>query len=124
MLATMSLTQIQTLTMFVDDQERAREFYADVLGFEVRTDLAMGDNRWLEVAPPGAATAIVLHRPFPGATAGTSAGTILASSDLDADVERLRAAGVSVDGPNEMPWGRQATFADPDGNGYVLSAAG
>jgi predicted enzyme related to lactoylglutathione lyase len=119
----MSLTQIQTLTVFVDDQELARSFYADVLGFEVRTDVTMGDNRWLEVAPPGASTAIVLHRPFPGATAGSAAGTILASSDLDADVARLRSAGVTVDGPAELPWGRQATFTDPDGNGYVLSAA-
>ncbi|GAA2799483.1 VOC family protein [Kribbella solani] len=42
------------------------------------------------------------------------------TDDLDADIARLQAAGVIVEGANEMPWGKQATFADPDGNGYVL----
>ncbi|MGN9911566.1 glyoxalase superfamily protein [Phytohabitans sp. LJ34] len=107
------------MTVFVSDQDKARDFYVDVLGFEVKTDQSFGPNRWLEVGP-ATGTALVLHKPFPGATAGTGQGTMLASSDVDADVARLRAAGVDVDGPSDTPWGRQATFADPDGNGYVL----
>lgn len=118
----MSISQIRTITAFVDDQDRAKEFYVNLLGFTVRTDLKMGDNRWLEVAPGDSGTAIVLHRPFPGATAGTLGGVILDSADLDVDAQKLRDAGVAVDGPNDMPWGRQATFTDPDGNSFVLSA--
>jgi predicted enzyme related to lactoylglutathione lyase len=46
----------------------------------------------------------------------------LETDDLDAECARLRAAGVPVDGPHERPWGRDATFVDPDGNVFVLVA--
>lgn len=116
----MNISQIRTITVLVSDQDRAKAFYTDTLGFEVRGDLAMGDSRWLEVVPKSGGSAIVLHTPFPGMTAGSSQGVILDTTDLDADVVALRADGVVVDGPTDLPWGRQATFADPDGNGYVL----
>jgi catechol 2,3-dioxygenase-like lactoylglutathione lyase family enzyme len=119
----MNISQIRTITVLVADQDRAKSFYVDTLGFQVRGDLAIGDNRWLEVVPKGGGSAIVLHKPFPGLTAGSSQGLILDTTDLDADVAALRAAGVVVDGPNDLQWGRQATFADPDGNGYVLHAS-
>ncbi|MFB8279309.1 glyoxalase superfamily protein [Nocardia colli] len=118
----MTINQINTITAFVSDQDKAKEFYASVLGFAVRTDQVMGDNRWLEVAPGAAGTSIVLHKPFPGASPGGLAGVILGSDDVDAAVARLRDAGAEVDGPNDLPWGRQATFADPDGNSFVLQA--
>ncbi len=120
MVGGMTIDSVRTMTVFVSDQDKARDFYVDVLGFEVKADRSFGDNRWLEVGP-AAGTSLVLHTPFPGATAGTAQGTLLASSDVDADVARLRAAGVAVEGPSDMPWGRQATFADPDGNGFVLN---
>jgi catechol 2,3-dioxygenase-like lactoylglutathione lyase family enzyme len=119
----MTITQIRTMTLFVSDQDRAKAFYTDVLGFEVRADQVVGDNRWLEVVPPKGGSAIVLHRPFPGMSAGAGHGVILETDDLDADCVALTSEGVNVDGPTDMPWGRQATFADPDGNGFVLSAA-
>ncbi len=119
----MTITQLRTITVFVSDQDRAKAFYADLLGFDVRGDQVAGDNRWLEVAPGGGGTAIVLHRPFPGMSPGASQGVILETDDLDADCAALADAGVAVDGPNDLPWGRQATFADPDGNGFVLSAS-
>ncbi|WP_219416356.1 VOC family protein [Pseudonocardia nigra] len=119
----MTITQIRTMTLFVSDQHRAKVFYADRLGFEVRTDLAMGDNRWLEVVPPKGGSGIVLHRPFPGMSAGAAQGVILGTDDLDGDCAALANAGVAVEGPTDMPWGRQATFSDPDGNGFVLSEA-
>ena len=119
----MTLTQIRTMTVFVSDQDRAKAFYTDRLGFEVRTDLATGDNRWLEVVPPKGGSGIVLHHPFPGTVAGTTQGVVLDSDDLDGDCAALAEAGVAVDGPTDLPWGRQATFCDPDGNGFVLSEA-
>src|SRR6188472_2358644 len=45
---------IQTLshtTIYVLDQEAARRFYVDKLGFEVRADMTMGEFRWLTVSP-------------------------------------------------------------------------
>jgi catechol 2,3-dioxygenase-like lactoylglutathione lyase family enzyme len=115
----MAISTVRTVTVFVSDQDAARDFYVGTLGMEVKADQTFGDNRWLEVGAPQGTT-FVLHKPFPGMSAGGGQGTLLASDDLDADVARLQAAGVVVDGPNEMPWGKQATFSDPDGNGYAL----
>jgi catechol 2,3-dioxygenase-like lactoylglutathione lyase family enzyme len=115
----MAINSVKTVTVFVSDQDAARDFYVEALGLEVKADQTFGDNRWLEVGAPQGTT-LVLHKPFPGMSAGGGQGTLLASDHLDADVARLRAAGVVVDGPNEMPWGTQATFSDLDGNGYVL----
>lgn len=115
----MAINAVKTVTVFVSDQERARDFYVDRLGLEVRTDQTFGENRWLEVGAQSGTT-LVLHKPFPGMSAGGSPGILFSSSDLDADVRLLQDAGVVVDGPDEMPWGRQATFSDPDGNGFVL----
>ncbi|WP_432489612.1 VOC family protein [Kineococcus sp. SYSU DK018] len=115
----MAIESVKTVTVFVSDQDRARDFYVDALGFEVKIDQTFGGNRWLEVGP-ASGTSLVLHKPFPGTSAGGGRGTLFASSDLDADVTHLQSVGVVVDGPNEMPWGRQVTFSDPDGNSYVL----
>ncbi|MBF6329682.1 VOC family protein [Nocardia transvalensis] len=118
----MTISQIGKITAFVSDQDRAEKFYTEVLGFDVRVDNVWGDNRWLEVAPGATGTSIILHTPFPGASAGTLAGVMLHSADIDATVARLREAGAEVAGPTDEPWGKQATFSDPDGNSFVLIA--
>ncbi|QIS13778.1 VOC family protein [Nocardia arthritidis] len=120
----MTISQIGKITAFVSDQDRAKEFYTGVLGMTVRADNTFGDNRWLEVGAGETGTGIILHKPFPGASAGNLAGVIVNSPDIDAVVEKLRAAGADVDGPTDEQWGRQASFSDPDGNSYVLVADG
>jgi lactoylglutathione lyase len=56
------LTMIGTITVHVTDQDKALAFYTQKLGFEMRADMPMGpDQRWLEVAPPGAQTRILLY---------------------------------------------------------------
>lgn len=44
--------KIYVTSVFVDDQEKARDFYTRVLGFAVRHDVPMGAHRWLTVAEP------------------------------------------------------------------------
>ncbi|GAA4727163.1 VOC family protein [Isoptericola chiayiensis] len=41
--------KIHLTSIFVDDQERARAFYTDTLGFVVKHDIPMGEHRWLTV---------------------------------------------------------------------------
>ncbi|PSL06840.1 catechol 2,3-dioxygenase-like lactoylglutathione lyase family enzyme [Haloactinopolyspora alba] len=115
----MTITRVRTLNVPVSDQDKAKTFYVDTLGFDVLADNDMGPTRWLEVAPPGAETSLVLgsHATMPP---GSQKGVVLTTSDVDGDCARLRAAGVELEGPDDMPWGRQATFHDPDGNGFVL----
>jgi lactoylglutathione lyase len=53
---------IKTVGVYVEDQQAAKAFYIEKLGFTVRKEMPMGPTTvWLEVAPPGAETAIVLY---------------------------------------------------------------
>jgi catechol 2,3-dioxygenase-like lactoylglutathione lyase family enzyme len=120
----MTITQVQLFSLPVTDQDRARDFYVDTLGFELVADTAMGpDQRWVQVRPPGSATSITLVTWFPTMPPGSAKGTVLETGDLDGDVAALRSRGVVIGaGIQEAPWGRFVTFDDPDGNGLVLQA--
>ena len=112
-----AITRIGTVIVPVADQDRALEFYVGTLGFEVRLDGSFGDGeRWLEVAPPGAATTLAL----------VPAGGIqvsLATTDAEADHAALRERGVDADeavmrmGDFVPP---MFTFRDPDGNRFRM----
>jgi hypothetical protein len=54
------IKKIAYATVWVLDQERAKEFYVNKLGFEVRSDERLGSSRWLTVAPKGQDVAFVL----------------------------------------------------------------
>jgi uncharacterized glyoxalase superfamily protein PhnB len=45
---------------------------------------------------------------------------MLNSTDIDADRAALSARGLSLSEIQQEPWGRFATFSDPDGNGWIL----
>src|SRR3712207_7908665 len=48
---------VQIVSVPVSDQERAKSFYLDALGFELRQDVGWGDGmRWVEVAPANSPT--------------------------------------------------------------------
>ena len=117
---TTHITQVGTVGVPVADQDRALEFYLGKLGFEKRRDLAFGNGmRWIEVAPPGAATTIALV----AAGTGVPTGIRLATQDADADHSDLRARGVDAD-PAVMHMGGSMppmfSFRDPDGNSFVI----
>ncbi|MDA8183276.1 MAG: VOC family protein [Actinomycetota bacterium] len=96
----MAITHIQLLSLPVSDQDRARDFYVDVLGFDlVRDDPTGPDARWVQVAPKGAQTSITLVTWFPTMPAGSVKGTVLETDDLDGDVAHLTAK------PNLRPRG-------------------
>lgn len=121
----MQISRVQRLSIPVSDQDKARDFYVDALGLELvlEAPVTMGeDARWIEVSPDGAETSIVLVTWLP-ASPGSGQGLMLETTDIDVDSERLRASGVTIEGPFETPWGRQATLEDPDGNGIVLAEA-
>jgi predicted enzyme related to lactoylglutathione lyase len=121
----MSITRVQLFSVPVADQQRAKAFYVDVLGLELVRENPMGpDQLWVEVAPVGARTSITLVTWFPSMPPGSVKGIVLQADDVDAEYARLAAAGVAVTTPPaNAPWGRFATFEDPDGNGLVLTGA-
>src|ERR1700704_1281109 len=92
------VTQVATVGVPVTDQDRAIEFYVEMMGFEKRLDVPFGDgNRWIEVAPPEAPTTIALVARRAGEPVGTDTGIRLTSEDAGADHAYLAASGVDTD---------------------------
>ncbi len=117
----MAITHVQLLSLPVADQDRARDFYVDVLGFDLVRDNPMGpDSRWVQVAPKGGQTSITLVTWFPTMPPGSAKGLVVETDDLAGDVAELKAKGVQIEDIQQQPWARFVTFDDPDGNGIVL----
>lgn len=123
------ITHVETVAVYVSDQDRAVGFFVDQLGFELRKDVPMGSAedapRWIEVAPPGAETVLALFTP-PGLEdrIGMSSGLVFLCDDIHATAAALQARGVAFSQePTQIPSGWWASFNDPDGNKFGLSQA-
>jgi predicted enzyme related to lactoylglutathione lyase len=112
--------------VYVSDQQRALDFYTDVLGFRLVTDQPMGEeSRWIEVAPDGDDTTLALWTP-PGLEdrIGSFSGVVLSCDDIHATYAELRERGVEFTRePTDQPGGVMGTFKDVDGNEFVLREA-
>ena len=118
------IAQVGTVIVPVSDQDRALEFYVEKLGFEKRTDVPYGEGeRWVEVAPTGAATTIAIVPPREGESAGIETRVAFTTEDIDADFARLRARGVEAD-EEVMRMGDPVPpmffFRDPDRNQFLI----
>lgn len=114
---------VDIVSVPVADQERARAFYERVLGFAVREDADLGEGRrWIELVPPAGGASISLVSWFDAMPPGSLRGLVLGTDDAHRAFDELRSRGVVFveTAPQEAPWGCFATFADPDGNGWVL----
>ncbi|MEU1230935.1 VOC family protein [Streptomyces sp. NPDC005828] len=124
---------IHTSSLPHEDPDASLAFYRDALGFEVRSDVGQGRMRWITVGPVGQPdTSILLAPPAvdPGITEderrtvlemmakGTYGWILLATRNLDATFEKVRAADAEVvQEPTEQPYGiRDCAFRDPAGN--------
>jgi catechol 2,3-dioxygenase-like lactoylglutathione lyase family enzyme len=119
-----SIKNVAVVSVPVSDQEMAKDFYVNKLGFELkRDDTSVPGMRWILVGSNGASTALTLVNWFDSMPAGSLQGLVLTSDDLRSDYERLIARGVEFDcPPTKQPWGTEAVFHDPDGNRLVLQA--
>jgi catechol 2,3-dioxygenase-like lactoylglutathione lyase family enzyme len=116
------ITRIGTVIVPVKDQEQALAFYVETLGFETRLDAPFGPGgRWIEVAPPGAATTIALVQAPEDDPTGIVVS--LATEDADDDHETLLSRGVDADA-EVIRMGEYVppmfTFRDPDGNRFRM----
>ena len=113
------ITEVGTVIVPVSDQDRAIEFYTETLGFEVRGDTPYGDgDRWVEVAPEGAATTIALVPPREGQSVGVPTNMGLTTEDVDTDHAALKERGADVDDVMRMgdPVPPMFFLRDQDGN--------
>ncbi len=119
--------QIKFVSITVEDQEHALDFYTSILGFQKMADIPMGEFRWLTVTSPEgiAGTELVLEpAAFPPAQiyqkalfeAGIPA-TAFITQDIAAEVQRLQARGVKFRGePTHMGPITAVLFEDTCGN--------
>ena len=101
--------KIVVTSVLVDDQDKALRFYTDVLGFVKKTEIPMGEFRWLTVVSPGEenGTELLLEpdshpaaKPFKRALVDDGIPfTSFAVDDVHGEYERLRAAGVHFTQP-------------------------
>jgi catechol 2,3-dioxygenase-like lactoylglutathione lyase family enzyme len=125
----MSVNRVGTVSLFVSDQDRAKTFYTETLGLELRADQPLypgADARWLAVAPEGAETEIILYLPDENwahyeQVVGKSQALTLDVTGLAALHEALKEKGVTfVQEPEVQPWGTYATIEDSEGNQILL----
>jgi catechol 2,3-dioxygenase-like lactoylglutathione lyase family enzyme len=119
--------RINLTSVLVDDQDKALRFYTEVLGFQKKTEVPLGEHRWLTVVSPDDpdGTELVLEpdahpaaKPFKQAL--TSDGipfTSFAVEDVRQEVARLQSLGVEfTQEPVDMGPVTTAVFDDTCGN--------
>ncbi len=129
------IQRVSHTTVYVLDQDEAKKFYTEKLGFDVKQDVRMGDFRWLTVSPKGQDIEIVLMRiaaspMMEEATAktirdlvakGAFGAGVLETDDCKATYEKLKAAGVEFAAPPaERPYGIEAVLKDNSGNWFSV----
>ena len=122
----MAVQRVNVVSVPVSDQETAKAFYVEDLGFElVRDDSSVPGLRWIEVRPAGGGTSLTLVDWFRDTMpAGSLQGLVLALDDLRKTCDELVAKGVAFERPlEERPWGLEAVVCDPAGNRLVLQQA-
>jgi predicted enzyme related to lactoylglutathione lyase len=123
-------------TIFCLNQEEAKLFYTEKLGFEIRADVRMGDFRWLTVAPKGqpdlemVLMEINQRPPFDESAAaslrelvkkGMLGGGVFETADCRATYEELKGRGVQFLGePTERPYGIEVMLKDNSGNVFSV----
>jgi catechol 2,3-dioxygenase-like lactoylglutathione lyase family enzyme len=119
--------RINLASVLVDDQEKALQFYTEVLGFQKKTEIPLGEHRWLTVVAPEDpnGTELVLEpdshpaaRPFKEALVADGIPfTSFAVRDIQKEFARLRGLGVRfTQEPAEMGPVTTAVFDDTCGN--------
>ncbi|OAH51043.1 VOC family protein [Microbacterium oleivorans] len=119
--------KIQTVSVFVDDQQRALEFYTEKLGFTVAADVPMGEFRWLTVVDPASPDGTQLSlepKGHPAVSPFTDALLedgipffVLGVDDVAAEHDRLQGLGVEfTQAPIDHGPVVTAVFSDTVGN--------
>jgi lactoylglutathione lyase len=117
---------ISVVTLYVEDVDRAIEFYTKKLGWTKTMDETMGEGmRWVTVAPPGEKTALTLAKVGPQSDGKPGfSRVILEVDDVHKSHEQLKKSGVEFsEDPRTEPWGGWAMFKDSEGNEFGLHSA-
>jgi catechol 2,3-dioxygenase-like lactoylglutathione lyase family enzyme len=134
--------RLEVVVLAVSDVDRAKGFY-EKLGWRLDADLVVDAGyRVVQLTPPGSACSIIFGTGVSSAAPGSSQGLQLSVYDIEEARADLIARGVAVSGPfhdvtgifhhagtegrmdgtapERADYGSFASFADPDGNGWLI----
>lgn len=138
--------RLEVVVIPIADFDRAKDFYANVLGWRVDAEANLDSGyRLMQVTPPGSSTSVIFGTQVTAAQAGSSDGLLLAVGDIQTGREHLRSRGVDVSevfhdagggrgggfhigdeqrssgaDPERRSYASYASFKDPDGNRWIL----
>lgn len=130
------ITKLSHTTVWVLDQDAARDFYTNELGFHINTDQRMDDFRWLTVSPPSQPDhELILLEPGPPMMDEETAAQVRAlvakgilgpgtfeTDDCRGTYAALRERGVNfLSEPTERFYGIEATLRDNSGNWFSMT---
>ncbi|MCK6258987.1 VOC family protein [Fictibacillus sp. KIGAM418] len=120
------INKIGKITVYVQDQEQAKDFWLNKMNFVLKADQPMGpDASWIEVGPSDDEfTTLVLYskeameQHKPSKVAHPS--VLFSTTDIESAYEEMKQRGVEVDEMLRLPFGNMFSFKDQDGNDYLL----
>ncbi|HXA62145.1 MAG TPA: VOC family protein [Streptosporangiaceae bacterium] len=135
--------KLEVVVIPVSDVDKAKDFYVGKLGFRLDADFPINDDyRIVQVTPSGSACSVIFGEGLTNAPAGSVQGLHLIVSDIEQAHEELTGRGIDVSGPfhdvtgafhhagetdrvpelhpERVSYGSFASFADPDGNEWIL----
>jgi catechol 2,3-dioxygenase-like lactoylglutathione lyase family enzyme len=124
------MMRVTAFNVFVSDQEQARRFYVDQLGFHVAEDAQLGPYRWLLVRAPGNAECAIslelARTPEQKCLVGCQGGGQplfgMTTDDCKRDYAELKSRGVDTEGePESTPFGTGVMLHDLYGNKIYLN---
>ncbi|MFC4801627.1 VOC family protein [Neobacillus sp. GCM10023253] len=120
------INKVAKVTVYVNDQEEAKDFWINRVGFVLKEEQPMGpDFSWIEVGPSGddstnlvlyAKAAMEQHDP----SKVQHPSILFSTTDIESAYEKMKQNGVKVGEMLRMPFGTMFSFHDQDGNDYLL----
>lgn len=121
------IKKIGKITLYVSDQQKAKDFWTKKLNFVVKFEQAMGPNmKWIEVGPSeDEFTTFVLYNKDLMKAQNPQANVehpsvILSTDKIEETYNEVKNNGVRVGEMMKMPYGSMFTFFDEDGNQYLV----
>jgi catechol 2,3-dioxygenase-like lactoylglutathione lyase family enzyme len=113
--------RLEMINVPVSEVDRSIDFYVNKVGFNLDHDHTPTDEiRFVQLTPQGSPASISIGTGLPNTEPGSVKGLQLVVDDIEAARTELTGRGVEVSEIDDLPWGKFAYFADPDGNGWVL----
>lgn len=121
------INKIGKITLYVNNQEEAKEFWTNKMDFVVKFEQPMGPNmKWLEVGPSAEEfTSFVLYEKQLMMSQNPEANVahpniILSTNDIQSTYDEMKAKGIEVGELMAMPYGKMFVFKDQDNNEYLI----